>query len=295
MWDSRVGVMIFAPQEKQRSLEEQVHAAGLRLLQSATLDEAGGHTVIGPHVVLLDVPLDDVRHDPLLDTLDRASADGHVSLVVRTEIANLDPIAAQIASTRATILCDPSEEDMISGLRAAAGSRNIPVRFFDGARDHEASKDQPSEIHDEVERLVDAFERAPGPAVIAASDDEPAPDVDPARLAKDIHAILRLRRERDDYFQDTLFADPAWDMLLELLEARLLDQQLSITGLCASAGVPTTTALRWLNVLVAKGLIERKRDVADRRRVYVEITDVAADALCRWFARARTQLGLTEV
>lgn len=225
MWDSRVGVMIFAPQEKQSSLEEQVHAAGLRLLQSATLDEAGEHSVIGPHVVLLDVPSGGVRHEPLLNALDRASTDGHLSLVVRTETANLDPIAAQIASTRATILCDPSEEDMISGLRAAAGSRKIPVSFFDGARDGEVANDQPSEIHDEVERLVDAFERAPGPAVIPAPDNEPAPDVDPARLAADIHAILRLRRARDEFFQDTLFADPAWDMLLELLEARLLNQR----------------------------------------------------------------------
>jgi DNA-binding MarR family transcriptional regulator len=293
MWDSRAGAMIFAPRENQRSLEEQVHAAGLRLLQSAPLDEAAETSVVGPHVVLLDVPADDARHDPLSHTLDRASTEGQLSLVVRTDLANLDPITAQIASPRATVLCNPSEDDLIAGLRSAAGSRGARPGFFDKARSEEPAHDLPNEIHEEGKRDAAKLARSSGPVVIPAHEGEDVPALDPSVLAADISAILRIRRMRDEFFQDTLFADPAWDMLLELLEARALGQQLSIIALCESAGVPTTTALRWLNVLVAKGLVERKRDIADRRRVYVEITDIAADALSRWFTKARRQMGLT--
>lgn len=62
---------------------------------------------------------------------------------------------------------------------------------------------------------------------------------DPGHLRK----IIRARRARDDVFGKDLFADPAWDILLDLAIARAENKQVSVTSLCIASGVPATTAL----------------------------------------------------
>lgn len=87
-----------------------------------------------------------------------------------------------------------------------------------------------------------------------------------------VRALLRLRRHRAHFFDDDLFADPAWDILLELYAAELGQQRLSITSLCAGAAVPSTTALRWIALLEKKTLISRRQDPIDRRRFFVALS-----------------------
>lgn len=83
-----------------------------------------------------------------------------------------------------------------------------------------------------------------------------------------VRAMLKMRRLRDQFFDGELFADPAWDMLLELYAAELGQQRISTGRLCVAAAVPTTTALRWISTLENKGLVERKADPFDGRRFY---------------------------
>ena len=47
---------------------------------------------------------------------------------------------------------------------------------------------------------------------------------------------------------------------------------MAVTSACIGSGVPSTTALRWLNVLEARGLVEREEDNADARRSFVRLT-----------------------
>jgi len=63
---------------------------------------------------------------------------------------------------------------------------------------------------------------------------------------KQVRAVIRARRARAQFFEATLFADPAWDMLLELFASELGTERMSVTALCAGAAVPPTTALRWI-------------------------------------------------
>ena len=98
-----------------------------------------------------------------------------------------------------------------------------------------------------------------------------------------IRALLRLRRSRAHFFDEELFADPAWDMLLELYAAELGQFRVSITSLSAAASVPGTTALRWIGVLERKGLINRRPDPMDGRRYFMELSATGLKAMEDYF------------
>lgn len=107
----------------------------------------------------------------------------------------------------------------------------------------------------------------------------PLPD---ARL---LRRILKQRSMRKDFFGLSLFADPAWDMLLDLAAARVEHKRVSVTSLCIASGVASTTALRWIAELNDAGLLVRTEDDVDRRRVFVSLSDKGAVILANYFAR----------
>ncbi len=110
---------------------------------------------------------------------------------------------------------------------------------------------------------------------------EPLPDPRLVRL------LLRQRQMRSEFFGKDLFADPAWDMLLDLAAARAEHRRVSVTSLCIASGVPATTALRWINVLVDARLAERVEDDTDRRRAFIALSDRGAKAMARYFDAVR--------
>lgn len=99
---------------------------------------------------------------------------------------------------------------------------------------------------------------------------------------------LRLRRYRERLFPPGLFADPAWDILLDLLIAERAGRKVSVTSACLGSGAPATTALRWISTLSTHGLIEKRQDTTDRRRAYLSLTDPARSALLLWEREAKT-------
>jgi DNA-binding MarR family transcriptional regulator len=98
-----------------------------------------------------------------------------------------------------------------------------------------------------------------------------------------IRAALKARRQRSDFFSAKLFADPAWDMILELYAASLTERRLSVSRLAERSGVPMTTALRWIATLEAEGLIERQEDPFDKRRYFLLLSDNGANAMKSFF------------
>lgn len=99
----------------------------------------------------------------------------------------------------------------------------------------------------------------------------------------EVRALLKLRRRRDRHFDPELFADPAWDILLELFAAALGQQRICVSSLCVGAAVPTTTALRWIKCLEGKGFIERKADPIDGRRFFLSLSGAGFTAMCDFF------------
>ena len=102
--------------------------------------------------------------------------------------------------------------------------------------------------------------------------------------AAQVRAIIRARRMREQYFRSEIFADPAFDMLLDLYAARLEGHRVAVSSLCIAAAVPATTALRWIKQLTDRGLFVRHADPQDGRRIYIELSDAAARATGNYLA-----------
>lgn len=102
-----------------------------------------------------------------------------------------------------------------------------------------------------------------------------------------VRAIVRARRNRAHYFPHELFADPAWDILLELYAAELGQRRVTVTSLAHAAAVPPTTAARWINCLEDQLLIVRSPDALDARRWFVRLSAGARTSMAAYFASER--------
>ena len=118
-----------------------------------------------------------------------------------------------------------------------------------------------------------AFDGAPAPDHHVGFGSGAPPDIAPERLAELAHRIYKARRLRAAFLNNSLFGEPVWDMLLALYCQNAAGEPLSISGLCYSADVPATTALRWSSLLEQKNLIVRTRDLRDARRAHVKLSD----------------------
>jgi DNA-binding MarR family transcriptional regulator len=99
----------------------------------------------------------------------------------------------------------------------------------------------------------------------------------------EVRAVQALRRKRGAFFDPALFADPAWDILLELYAAELGQQRVTVSNLCKAVAAPATTALRWIDALERRGIIRRTGDPTDRRRFFVALAPDAFVAMNRFF------------
>jgi DNA-binding transcriptional ArsR family regulator len=135
------------------------------------------------------------------------------------------------------------------------------------------------ELSGEVSRIATTLARLSSLSGADPDQDKPVPDVAVQTVRNAIHA----RRLRERFFDPEFFADPAWDMMLDLFEAELSQRRVAISSLCAAAAVPATTALRWLKALSDQGLFIRRNDPFDGRRVYVELSADTSIAMRRYF------------
>jgi CheY-like chemotaxis protein/DNA-binding MarR family transcriptional regulator len=87
-----------------------------------------------------------------------------------------------------------------------------------------------------------------------------------------LRLLQKLQEARTSIFGEAVMPEPAWEMLAELMRAKLASQHLSVTSLALSSKSPMTTALRRIEDLIQGGLAARVPDPADRRRTYVELT-----------------------
>lgn len=99
---------------------------------------------------------------------------------------------------------------------------------------------------------------------------EAVSDTDLVQLAR---RISHWRRKRDAMFDPVIFADPEWDILLDLFAESGFGRKVSMSSLCIAASVPTTTAVRCINAMIDQGVLAKSRDTNDARRVLIELTE----------------------
>lgn len=99
--------------------------------------------------------------------------------------------------------------------------------------------------------------------------------------------LYRSRRLREQIFGIGLFADPAWDILLDLFIAKQEAKQAPITGACLAATVPTSTALRHIAHLIEMGLAERCPHPGDSRSAHLNLTARGENLMIAYFIRTK--------
>jgi hypothetical protein len=299
-----LAVSIFADRVHVRDeIRDDVAAAGLAVRECASVATLleGEPQALG-EVVLLDCPEVTGVELAALSRLDVRVARSGAHLVISTTVAALDDVFACCDQSAPQILVDPSRAERVIALgRVLARVPNLRLREL--AEDERLTllrlTEQVGEIAARLERLGtdDAAPRwnpaafrfeSPAPAYSGPDDDEPErlaraprPPLPDPRL---VRTIIRQRQLRGKFFDAELFADPAWDMLLDLTAARAEHTRVSVTSLCIASGVPPTTALRWIGQMTQAGLLERVEDDTDRRRAFIALSVQAADAMARYFA-----------
>jgi DNA-binding MarR family transcriptional regulator len=219
--------------------------------------------------------------DRLLERVEAEAKSGQVPVVISSPLPLIDRVMAHVRDPSVELLVDASLADRAAALAVAIARHGLPSRLHDVTR--ESSSARLRQLSDEVSRIAATLARlstGPGPGPVEKP--EPAGDAPPVSLDQ-VRAIVRARRLRARYFDEELFADPAWDMLLDLLQAEIGQHRVPVSSLCIAAAVPATTALRWIKSMTDAGLFRRRADPHDGRRVFIELAPQASEALRRYF------------
>lgn len=296
-----LSVSVFAdrPHLREQICEDAV-AAGFRLGQTGAMDllHDGDARVLG-ELVLVDCPVASAAGLAALARLDMRIAHFGGHLVVSTSVEALDDVFACLDQSRPQILVEPTRGERVIALGRVLAS--IPaMRLREMPEDDRLTllrlTEQVGQIAERLELMTLRQDRSGGMLRLESSgkifrgenDEDRAglirksrPPLPDPRL---VRQIIRQRHARARYFDSELFADPAWDILLDLTAARAEHKRVSVTSLCIASGVPPTTALRWIAQMTEAGLLERVEDESDKRRAFIALTDRAADAMARYFA-----------
>lgn len=112
-------------------------------------------------------------------------------------------------------------------------------------------------------------------------------------LAALAEQLYQERRRRSRHFPPHLFAEPAWDILLDLFVNGVRQRAISITSACIAGGIPATTGLRWLGLLEKEGLLVRETSGDDARVTWVRLSDHGMKAVRSYIAEGAGR-GLAE-
>lgn len=312
-----LSLSIFADRPGVRSdLRDDAEAAGFRIAVAEPLSGLlDGEAKALSEVILVDCPAPDAAALAALTRLDLRAAHAGSHLVVSTSVTALDEVFCCLDQSNPQILVDPNRADRVIALgRALARIPNIKVRELS-----EEDRLVLLRLTEQVSQIAQRLERLETPlrdAGIGGDSESSAfrfesprsgftkaqPDIadrlvravrSPLPDPRLVRRVIRQRQMRARFFDGDLFADPAWDMLLDLTAARAEHARVSVTSLCIASGVPPTTALRWIGQMIDTGLFCRVEDETDRRRAFITLTDKAADAMACYFAELGRQAART--
>jgi DNA-binding MarR family transcriptional regulator len=278
--------LLFASSARRRAIAESALAAcGVRLAGSLSIDEAESRLDDQASLGLAWIELGEEDDTPavqqLLGRLNGFGESRGTAVIASTPLELVDMVAARLTDRSTEILVDADDAQRAAVLALALAGARDDRGVSDVGKDNAARLRQ---LSDEMGRIASTLARlstGPGsPAIKPAEGRKESPEVD----AETVRAVIRARRLRSRFFSEELVADPAWDMLLDLLQAEIAQLRVPVSSLCIAAAVPATTALRWIKTMTEQGLFVRRADPHDGRRVFVELAPAASNAMRRYFA-----------
>jgi len=287
--DAPIALIFSDSDDRRMAAGEAIWSMGGRIAVSMPLAGAAERLAdqVAAGAVIVDVTADGGEPlERLLDQIEAGAQSRRFPSVVSIPPHLVDLAAARAGHNNVILLCDPTATERAAAIGAALSR--------DRTRLHDASND--SAVLPRLQQLSEEVGRIARALAILSETEPTAPprfrtlarDVAPRATApvdaNAVRAMIRARRLRDQYFSAELFADPAWDMLLDLTAARLEGRQVAVSSLCIAAAVPPTTALRWIKTLTEQGVLVRISDPNDGRRVFIELSDDAAHEMLAYLA-----------
>ncbi len=300
---------------RRTALEALVRSCDLNLLPSFEGDSVFQHGHITP-IRAPDYLLSDLQSEPdlistALEAISQYLNEHGTELLVWVSQEQVDPVYAALPGNNVHILCNAQDFEAIPILTGALKPMKMQgLRQDDVQTDYRALHRISDELADfarTLARIAEQDDPAPNtlndkpvsfrPAPAAIFDSltkhfETMPKA-PDSGATKVRTMLKLRRKRENYFNATLFADPAWDILLDLYAAELEGQKVSVSSLCIAASVPPTTGLRWIGAMTADGLLQREHDPEDARRIFIRLSETAREALSSYFTDMGIDISLS--
>lgn len=226
-----------------------------------------------PKVIVSDLRMPELGGIEFAQQLQKMSAYRARLIFVSGNVGLEDALEA-IRLGACEMLCKPIDaEALVRAVKTALYARNDNVAPAEAAGRTAAATPAPS----------------PSPAALPpVAPMPPANPISARRLA--LTKLRGVRRLRARFLPAHLFADPSWDMLLDLYDAELASAQVSVTLLSTSSSLPLTTALRRLDVLEEQGLVSRFEDPTDRRKTLVRLTGQGLDAMEKFFTHYVAQV-----
>lgn len=284
-------ILIAATSEAaQRRAVENAEALGWRIAAAIPLEAARERIERQASTAAVWLELDrdgGTAMDKLLNLVSSDVAAGRYAAVVSSTAELLDPVLARVDVSDVELIVDAGEAERAAALMIASSRSGTDYALSDVASDQSAARLR--QLSDEVNRIAATLARISANPPLVPLAPRPATEAHiPEISAETVRSVIRARRLRTRYFADHLFADPAWDMLLDLLQAEITQLRVPVSSLCIAAAVPATTALRWLKTMVEEGIFVRRADPHDGRRVFVELAPATSEALRRYFAEVGT-------
>ncbi len=254
-----------------------------------------------PDFLLIDLCSEPDQIAAVLERVSQYPNEYGTELLVWVSADQIDLVDSQLPERGRHILCDAPDVEAVPILTGALTRMKMQgLRQDDIQTDYRSLHRISDELADFARTLARIAEQdeplphalndrpvsfRPAPSAIfeplaAIAVAEPA-TVDPS--ARAIRNMLKLRRRRESYFDKNLFADPAWDILLDLFAAQIEGKKVSVSSLCIAASVPPTTGLRWISAMTEDGLLLREHDPEDARRVFIRLSSMAEDSLRSYF------------
>jgi hypothetical protein len=255
-------------------------------------------------LLLIDLLSETERHPEHLSNISSYLNAGNTEAIIWTDLERLDEAYAALPAAQCQFLVGASDSEAVL-LMAKAIKRGKMDLVHGGNRQIEFSalhriSDELADFAKTLARIAEQDEDTartgfnekpvsfrPAPAAImqplAQFAAAPTAQIAPSYIRE----VIKLRRLRDRHFGAELFADPAWDILLDLFAARIEGVAVSVSSLCIAAAVPATTALRWISAMTTNGILLRRHDPDDARRVFIELSDETVSQMNAYFSEAQ--------
>ena len=301
---AHVSLAVFSDQADIRQMwNEDAESAQISIGEAGHVSDllSGEFSFRTTDLIILDCHAVDAERMAQLSWLDMRVAQAGATLLVTTSMEVLDQIFVCFELAQPTILVNPSRPERVIALGAALAkmcSKGVREMSRDDRLmllklteqvEHLAERLDTMSTAPDQASVPDDKDRLESPALAFNGQDSGSDNI--VRLSRPplpdprlVRRIIRQRQLRVRFFESDMFADPAWEMLLDLTAARAEHARVSVTSLCIASGVPPTTALRWIAQMVDAGLFERVEDETDKRRAFIQLSDKAADAMARYFA-----------